>query len=742
MARKQEASARKRSDKSKPRTRSAAFLVLTAGAFLALGLALLFFALVLFLPLPENPVPQATRVYDVKNRPISSVFVENRIVVPSSKIPVDLKNAVVAVEDKRFYVHHGIDFESLFRAIIADIRARAFVQGGSTITQQLAKNLFLTQEKTFTRKFIEAAYTLKLEARYTKDEILTMYLNQIYWGHGTWGCEVASRIYFGKSVSELSLPECAMLAGIIKSPENYSPYNDLEAALRRRDLVLDLMVEQGYLAPEQRESASRAPVNLASLPRSEAPYFVDYVIRQVQERHPEIGDHVYRGGYQIYTTLDLDYQREAERAFASHMPEGVKDSQGITQPQGALVAVEPGTGYIKAMIGGRGWDETQLNRAYQVKRQPGSAFKIFLYAAVIDTKHPVTETQWCGPVSYPGSKAGEVYRPVDFGRQPYHYQNLDVRQAVAVSDNVVATKWAQAVGPATIADYARRLGIGSPLDPSIPLALGASEVVPLDMAVAAAAISAGGVRAEPIAVLKVVDARGQVIEENRVRKAQVMDPGTCYVLTSLLRSVLGPYGTGASLASWLGSRPAAGKTGTTDGQLEAWLVGYTRELACAVYVGWDNRERSLPGSGAAVAGPIWADFMASALGGLPERDWPVPPNVRWAEVCDVTSLLAGPYCTDKHYEVFLRSAMPPIDTATPQRHAEIRASQYLQGIGILPEVQGGTEIAHVPPIRAQGIPTAATQVPAAPKAPAEPELPFPIPSLDDLLRRLFPEASP
>lgn len=746
------------------RSKDAALLILKAGVLAGLVLTLIFLSLVIFLPLPVNKVPQSTQVLDVKGRPISSVFVEDRIVVPGSDMPEHLRKAVVAVEDKRFYTHHGFDPEAFARAVIRDIRARAYVEGGSTLTQQLAKNLFLTQEKTLTRKFVELAYTLKMEMRYTKDEILTMYVNQIYWGHGTWGCEVASRTYFGKPAKELTLSQCALLAGLIRSPEYYSPYADKARAVTRRDLVLDLMTEQGYITADQRDAAKAEPVTVTGLPKSVAPYFVSYVIQQVRERHPDIGQQIARGGYQIYTTLDLDMQKAAEEAFAACIPPGAKDAQGITQPQGALVAIEPATGHVKAMVGGRDWEETQLNRAYQVRRQPGSAFKIFLYAAVLDTRHPVTELKVCEPVTYGGATAGENYRPVDYGSRPYHYYPLNIRQAVTVSDNVVATKWAQEVGPATIVDYARRMGIKSPLQADIPLALGASDVVPLDMAVAAATLSAGGIRPEPVSILRLVDARGLVIEENRVKRTTALDGGTAYVLTSCLRSVLSPYGTGAGLKAWLGDRPAAGKTGTTDDELEAWFVGYTRELACAVYVGWDHREKSLPGTGGAVAGPIWADFMGTALQDAPMKEWTVPSNVTWAEVCDETNLLAGPGCLSRHYEVFLRDVLPPADTGQAWQHGA-PTGDLLRGL-VLPEtVSPGTpgtsgtpgtvysenappgsvavkvpiivpEEASIPGL----IPRAQPIQPVQP--PAGPETPFPLPGFDDLWRRLFPNGLP
>jgi len=639
--------------------KSVTLFLVKASVLCGLLLVCLFFILFIFLPLPEAKIPQATRVYDVKGRLISSLFVENRVVIPSSDMPDYLKNAVVAVEDKRFYSHRGIDLESLGRALVRNIKARKIVEGGSTITQQLAKNMFLTDERTLRRKFLEAVYTLKLEMRYTKDEILAMYLNQIYLGHGTYGCEVASRLYFGKPARDLTLSECATLAGIIASPEYYSPYHDMDLAVKRRNLVLDLMAQEGYIHPSSAKAAQKEDIHLAGLPKSSAHYFVDYVISQVRKRHPETASHIYRGGFKIYTTLDLDMQKAAEESFRKYMPQGTKDARGVTQPQGALVAIEPSTGYIKALVGGRDWSETQLNRAYQVKRQPGSAFKIFLYTAVIDSGHPVTETKMCEPVEYPGRAPGDVYKPKDYGRHPYHYAPLNIREAVAISDNVVATRWVEEIGPGKIVEYAQKMGVKSKLEKSIPLALGTSEVTPLEMALGAATLAAEGVRPEPIALLKIVDSKGNVIEENRIRRTPVLDPGTCYIMTSILRSVLGPGGTGEGLDGFLGGRPAAGKTGTTDDQLEAWFVGYTRELACAVYLGWDNREKSLAGTGGSLAGPIWASFMAKALENEPFKEWPLPANVTWVQVCDETGKLAGPTCFKRHYEVFRKDAMPP-----------------------------------------------------------------------------------
>ncbi len=717
---------RKKREAALKKAKTLAAFLFKAAAFAGLSLTALFLTLVLFLPLPEPKVPQATRVYDAKGQIVSSLFVQNRIVVGPSEFSPELRQATVAVEDKRFYSHYGLDFQALGRALVRNLKARRIVEGGSTITQQTARNLFLTLEVTPQRKFMEMVYTLKLEMLYTKEEILTMYLNQLYMGHGTWGMEVAARTYFGKSARELDLAESALLAGIIRGPEYYSPYHDMDASLKRRSLVLDLMVEQDYISDAKAQEVKTQKVVLAGLPKSFAPYFVNYVISGLKSRHPGIEDQIYRGGYEIHTTLDLEMQKAAESAFEKYITPGAKDARGITQPQGALVAIEPETGYIKAMVGGRDWKETQLNRAYQVTRQPGSAFKIFLYAAVIDQGHPVTETRICEPVTYPGASPKEPYRPVDYGRRPYHYAPLTIRQAVAISDNVVATKWAQEMTPERIIDYAKALGIASRLQANLPLALGASEVSPLEMTVAAATLSAGGIRPEPIAVLKVVDHKGQVLEDNRVKRTPAISSGTAYVLTSVLRSVLGPYGTGAGLDGILGGRPAAGKTGTTDKELEGWFVGYTRELACSVYVGWDNREKSLPGTGAAVAGPIWAHFMAEALRGKPFLDWTVPPDAVWAEVSAETGTLAWAGATNTYYEVFLRRALPSPSLFPPV---------VIESI-IPPD---GADVEEVPMVIASESVSPESVIRAEPR-PDQPSLP-PGPGFDELLRRLFPKTS-
>lgn len=612
-----------------------------------------------FVPLPEPEVPVATSVFDQKGNLVTKLFVENRVEIPLSQVPQDLQDAVIAIEDSRFYQHHGIDPRSLLRALWRNLLARRVVEGGSTITQQLAKNLYLTQQRTISRKIEEFFLTLKLEMKYSKKEILGMYLNLIYLGHGAYGVEVASQTYFGKPARELNLSESALLAGLIRGPEYYSPYIHPDLARARRNEVLDRMAEVGYLTPAQAERARKTPIKLVGLkpPSREAPYFISYVVQQLVERHPGLEKDLYRAGYRIFTTLNLKRQRDAERSFAEGFPKTEMDANGVEQPQGALVAINPNNGYIEAMIGGRNFSHSQLNRAIPpVRRQPGSAFKPFLYSAVITAGFPPTNQQTCEPVSFP-SGGPEPYAPHDYGEKRFHYRPMMMREALAISDNVVAVRWASAVGPAKIIEFARRMGIESALEPSLPLALGTSEVAPLEMATGYAPLANGGSRVEPLAVLKVTDRFGNVLEENSPTLLPALDPPVAYIVTDLLRGVLQPGGTGGHLAAYLGGRPVAGKTGTTDDLRDAWFVGYTPSLVTAVYVGYDDPKRSLWSTGGVVAGPIWASFMSGALAGVPPEDFPLPAGVTRADICSETGLIPNPTCPVRS-EVFLDGTEP------------------------------------------------------------------------------------
>ncbi|MBX6378224.1 MAG: PBP1A family penicillin-binding protein, partial [Clostridia bacterium] len=629
------------------------FIVAFSLAFVALVLA------VLLTPLPRAQVPQATQILDAEGRLAAKLFVENRTPVPLAEVPVALREAVVAVEDDRFYRHFGIDPIALVRALVINLRAGHIVEGGSTITQQLAKNLYLTRERSLGRKVYEAFLTLQLEARYSKDEILEMYLNQIYLGHGTYGVEAASRLYFGKPVRELDLAEAALLAGLPRAPETYSPFRNPDLALQRRRHVLNRMAELGYLKREQADAAAAEPLRLAQRPpRQRAAYFVDYVLRQIEARHPEMTDSLYVGGYRIYTTMDLRMQEAAERALAEGLPPGRPDRRGVPQPEGALVAIDPRNGYIKALVGGRDPDHPRDNRAVEARRQPGSAFKPFLYAAVLSRGYTVVDRQVCEFVRFPGRQPGEWYTPADYTeggrRPPYHNRPMSVREAVEISDNVVAVRWTDQIGPRAVIDTARAMGIQSRLEPTLDIALGSYEVTPLEMAVAYAPLANLGWAVEPVAILRIVGPDGQVVEEQRPRTRKVLDEGVAYILTDVLKGVL-TRGTARNLGPLL-DRPAAGKTGTTEFSDNAWFVGYTPDLVAAVYVG-NDRPSPLPGAGASLAGPVWARFMREALAGRPATDWSRPANVLSVRVSADDGLLPN-FTSPTVEELFLAGTEP------------------------------------------------------------------------------------
>jgi 1A family penicillin-binding protein len=608
------------------------------------------------LPLPEAEVPLATIVNDVHGRIAARLYEQNRVEIPGSGMPRNLRNAIVAIEDERFYRHRGIDPIALVRALKVDIEAGRIVEGGSTLTQQLAKNLFLSSERTFDRKLREALITIQLEMRFTKDEILTMYLNQVYFGHGAYGVEAAAQTYFGKAARDMDLAESAMLAGIARVPESLSPYRNMDLALRRSALVLDKMAEQGFVTSQEAALAKGAPVKLVGLHVSQAPYFVDYMMQEIRARNPEVARNILTAGYVIDSTIDVDMQNAAEKAFAAGLGKGRVDQKGVEQPQGALVAIDPSNGFIKALVGGRDFTKSQYNRAYQARRQPGSAMKPFLYTALIDANIPPTSVQICEEVEFRGAGPQSVYKPRDYGKMPYHWRYLGVREAIAISDNVVAVRWAYNLGPGKIVQYASKMGISSTLAPNLSLALGTSEVTPLEMAQAFCPLANLGLRVEPLSIRRITDRFGNVIEENRPRVQRVLREPVAYVMTDLMKSVLGPRGTGGGLAQII-SRPAAGKTGTTEDLRDAWFVGYTPELVAAVYVGHDEPTVPLSGTGGVVAGPIWANFVAGALKGVPAHDFVVPPGVVELQICSQTGLLPNRTCP-RVREVFLDGTEP------------------------------------------------------------------------------------
>ncbi|MGH2400327.1 MAG: transglycosylase domain-containing protein, partial [bacterium] len=455
-----------------------------------------------------------------------------------------------------------------------------------TITQQLARNIFLTQKRLFSRKLAEMMLAVEIERRLTKTEILERYLNQVYFGQGAYGVEMAARVYFGKHAKDLTLAESAMLAGLIRAPSRYSPHQSPELAKAQQRIVLQRMTDLRYITREQAINAFERPIPLAEegnagLIGIRAPYFVSYVLPYLLQRYGE--DVVYNGGLRVYTTLDIRMQRAAEKAIRDGLDGAERAKLKVTQ--GALVALDPQTGFIRAMIGGYDFEKSQFNRAWQARRQPGSAFKPFIYTTAIANRMTTTKIIVDEPVTY------EIVGAIQSERiwKPRNYEGrfsgpVTLRAALERSINIPAIKTISELGPQTVIAYARRMGITSPLQPHLSLALGSNEVTPLEMASAFGTLAALGVRAEPIAIAKITTRDGQVLEDNTPRRDLVLSADVAYVMVDMMKGVIA-RGTGRSAAI---GRPAAGKTGTTDDYRNAWFIGFTPHLSTAVWLGNDD----------------------------------------------------------------------------------------------------------------------------------------------------------
>ncbi|MBR4903631.1 MAG: penicillin-binding protein 1A [Selenomonadaceae bacterium] len=562
--------------------------------------------------------PASSHIYDSAGNEIAIIHAtENRVPVKIEQIPLNLLNAFVAIEDNRFYEHKGVDFRGLLRAAYTNFVRGEIAEGGSTITQQLAKNAYLTQERTIKRKIQEVFLALQLEKQYTKQEILELYLNQIYFGQGAYGVQAASKTYFGKNVEDLTLAECAMLAGIPKSPNYYSPFNNINAAIERRDTVLDQMVVYGYISYSQCYEAKKAEVVLAppNVPEKhkDAMYFIEYVTQLLVDRYG--ADAVYKEGLKVYTTIDLDMQKMAEEALLIYLPEYYTDENGIVQPQGSIVAVEPKTGYIRAMVGGRGTD--QFNRATMAERQPGSAFKPFVFVAGLESGYTPDTVIEDSPITIDG------WSPQNYSRR--FSGNVTLRTVAIFSMNVPTVKIAQALGIDKAIFYAQEMGIstfvleGDPSDTNLAASLGGLTrgVTPLEIASAYGTFANSGIHIPHTAITKVLDRNGNVIYEAALEGRQVISPESCADLTSMLEDVI-IKGTGKGAAI---GRPAAGKTGTTSDYHDAWFVGYTPDLSVSVWIGCDDNSELDGITGGDLPATIWSHFMQNALLNVPVHDF-------------------------------------------------------------------------------------------------------------------------
>ncbi|RXZ83335.1 penicillin-binding protein [Paenibacillaceae bacterium] len=618
--------------------------------------------------LPVSVISQTSQMYDLHGRVIDSFHSgQNRHSVSLSEISGQLVKATLAIEDHRFYEHSGFDLLGMVRAAAVNLENLSKKQGASTLTQQLARNLYLSHERTWKRKLKEAVFTVQLEMNYAKNEILEMYLNQIYYGHGAYGIEMAARLYFNKPASELTLAESAMLAGVPKGPKYYSPYNNMKHAKDRQKLILQRMVDLDNITQAQADQAYDellAFQPLGSVEREFAPYFRDYIHSVAVDVLGIEESLINEGGIRIYTTLDTDAQRAAEQAVADGLP---TDSD----LQAALVAIDPRTGYIKAMVGGRDYKQNQYNRVFAKTRQPGSSFKPLLYLTALQegVLTPVSRFR-SEPTVFTYDEGRHTYQPRNYNDK-YANDEIDMRRAIASSDNIYAVSTAMAVGPEKVIELAHRLGIDSEMKPVPSLALGSFPVSPYEMASAFGALANEGKRVEPTAILRIETNRGQVLYEAKPATVQAVDAANAYVLTNLLESVFEAGGTGHRVSALI-KRPVAGKTGTTSS--DAWLVGYTPELSTAVWVGYD-KGRTIVSAEAHRAAPIFAAFTEKALETVPPKIFPIPENVVSVYINPATGLLASDACPDKRLESFAAGTEPTVtcsgDTAESTGNTDV-----------------------------------------------------------------------
>jgi 1A family penicillin-binding protein len=565
----------------------------------------------------RNYQPSETSyIYDIKGRLLTSLHGEaNREVVSLEQISPELKRAVIAIEDSHFYQHQGINPYSIGRAVWVNWQRGGVAEGASTLTMQLIKNLFLTRERTFTRKLAEAILAIRVEQVFSKDEILNMYLNNIYWGHNNYGVQTAAETYFNKNASELNLAEAAMMAGLIQAPEQYSPYINYNETKQRQALVLRRMRELGWISPEQEKQARQEPLLVAkptAWRTSKLPFITEAVITELKERFGQ--DAVMQGGMRVQTTIDYNFQKMAEETVT----QGHQNLRrwGVRADQVALVAVDPRTHFVKALVGGVGYDKSQFNRAIQSRRQPGSSFKPFVYyTAFASGKYTPYSTIDDSPITY--RVPSGYYTPKNYGGSFSGLMSL--RTALIQSANIPAVKLGKAVGLDKVIEICRSLGIKSPLEPVISLPLGSIGVTPLEMAGAYATFASNGWHSDPTIIVQVADSKGNLLLDNRPKPKLILNPWATASLSSVLTGVIAE-GTGKSASI---GRPAAGKTGTTSSERDVWFVGYVPQLATAVWIGNDNYQSLGRGvTGGSYAAPIWRSFMLKALAQEPVKYFP------------------------------------------------------------------------------------------------------------------------
>ncbi len=603
-----------------------------------------------------------TKVFDVKGRLLAQLHAEeNRTrILPAAEVPQNMRHAIVAIEDERFYQHYGIDLEGIGRAAWRNFQAGRVVEGGSTLTQQLIKNAFLTNEKSLKRKVKEAMLAFQLERKFSKDEILTYYLNEIYFGHGAYGLDAAAKLYFNKEARELTLAECATLAGIPKSPVAFSPYKNPENNRSRKMLVLAKMQELGFISPSEAEAArsEKVPLNPikdvteAPVNKFAAPYFVTYVRDQLLEKYG--ANLVYNGGLKVHTTLDLDLQKLADQAFQNADIIKSRPIEKDPEMNGALVSINPRNGHILAMVGGRSFEASQFNRVTQAYRQPGSSFKPFVYGCAIESGMLPGDMILDEPISFVNPWSHKVWAPKNYDLK--FHGSITLRKAIHNSYNVPAVKLIDKLTPQRVVRFTRKLGVTSKIEPNLSMALGSACITPLEMASAYGVFANQGIYVTPLSILKVEDRDGNILDEYVPQAREVMKAAYAAVITDMLQGAV-EMGTGKGAR--LPGRAVAGKTGTTNDYVDAWFNGYTPEMVTVVQFGYDHvRTLGHGKAGGVVCCPVWRSYMEKAVASYPPSQFPVPEGAVRVRMCLASGKLAVNGCPTAVNQCFPRECVP------------------------------------------------------------------------------------
>jgi penicillin-binding protein 1A len=632
---------------------------------------------------------QTSRLYAADGRLIAAIGTERRTLAKLDQIPKQVQDAFVITEDKRFYSHGGIDFVRIIGAGFANLRAGGIAQGFSTITMQLARNLFPerlnAREKTLGRKMREAKVARAIEAKYSKDRILELYLNQIYLGNGAFGVETAAERYFGKSVRDLNLPEAAMLAALPKGPERYNPRRFPERAVQRRNVVLDLMRRAGSISEADASLARAYPLRLVKRSGNTgetAPYFVEYVRRLLDEK---FGQALYDQGMKVYTTLDLDLQGSAERALDRQL-RAVESGQygayphrtyeqylarasGTSSPednvvspylQGAFVAMDPRTGAVRALVGGRDFDDSKFDRATQARRQPGSTFKPIVYSTAIQSGRPASYILDDSPIEVPQMDSTKPWIPANFDLK--FVGPIPMRKALYESRNLPAIKLGMEIGEESIVAMAKRFGISTPVPPYPSINIGSADVYPIEMIAAYSTFANLGVRTSANPIIRVEDAKGKVLWQPEAQHEQVLSRDEAWLMVNMLKDVVTKGSAAGSVRGAGFELPAGGKTGTTNDYGDVWFIGFTADLVAGVWMGLDNPQKIMANAqGGRLAAPAWTSFMREVYERKPSPpDWPRPPDITTRVVDGGTGLLHGPGCPieDAYTEYFLPGTEP------------------------------------------------------------------------------------